>query len=341
MSSNGLLPRMEARLWACGTKTTYRYHPVGSKPINLGTDRIEAIRAVLDLNGKSEHHGSLRWVWESYCASSKRWAKLAEGTKTTYVGAWKQINSRLGDYPAVSITTRQVTRYVHIDRSSAPRCADIELALIRNLLKHAILLGVCESNPALQVEAHGSEASDVMPDELVLRAFVRWLATQAPQRRVVGLMAEYASLSGSRRCEFLDITWPQVDDAAGEIRTMRAKQRGKKRDVIVEVVAITPRMRALLDRVKALGRDGPYLFPSATGAPYNSNSWKRIWQVCIVKAITEGVVPAEKRFNFHALRRFYVTMHKAQHGTLPDLHADKAVTARVYDGTREVGREAL
>ncbi|WP_155630445.1 hypothetical protein [Burkholderia cepacia] len=44
---DGLLPRMEARKRKEGF--TYRYHPVGKKPINLGHDRIVAIRKVLDL----------------------------------------------------------------------------------------------------------------------------------------------------------------------------------------------------------------------------------------------------------------------------------------------------
>lgn len=46
-SATGLLPRMEARPWKDSDKVTYRYHPVGGKPINLGTDREKALRDVL------------------------------------------------------------------------------------------------------------------------------------------------------------------------------------------------------------------------------------------------------------------------------------------------------
>ena len=43
-SAKGLLPRMEARV---GKKaTTYRYHPLVGKPINLGQDLDAAIRQV-------------------------------------------------------------------------------------------------------------------------------------------------------------------------------------------------------------------------------------------------------------------------------------------------------
>lgn len=100
-------------------------------------------------------------------------------------------------------------------------------------------------------------------------------------------------------------------------------------------------MAALLDRVKALGRDGQLLFPDRDGNIYGTRAWKSLWQRCMLGAMTAGVVPTDARFNFHALRRYYVTHHKAQHGRLPDIHANPAVTAAVYDGTREVRRKSL
>lgn len=41
------------------------------------------------------------------------------------------------------------------------------------------------------------------------------------------------------------------------------------------------------------------------------------------------------------LRRYYVTMHRDQTGELPDLHADKRITSRVYDAAKEIGRKSL
>lgn len=41
-SSLGLLPRMEARLWADGKTTTYRYHPVGDLPDLHADKRVTA-----------------------------------------------------------------------------------------------------------------------------------------------------------------------------------------------------------------------------------------------------------------------------------------------------------
>jgi integrase len=180
-----------------------------------------------------------------------------------------------------------------------------------------------------------------MPQTAVLRAFVARLDQQTPQRKVLGLAAQFAALAGSRQVEFLDLSWMQVDRAAGMVRMKRAKQRGKKRGEVIEAVRITPRLAALLDAVAALNRDCLYLFPDRDNNAYSSHAFKTLWCRCVNAAIRAGVMRASDRFNFHALRRYYTTMHKDEYGKLPDLHADAAVTARGYDGTRVVRRDAL
>ena len=340
-SAEGLLPSMEARPHKDGKTVTYRYHPSGAKPINLGTDKTDAIRQVLDLKGLAPGHGSLRWLWGQW-QTSKRYLKLSPGTQTDYAGAWAQIDARLGHRPAGSITSPEVARYVHIDRAKSGRRADIEKTVMSNLFKHGIMLGVCLTNPTIGVEPHGGSESPDLPETMALAAFLKWLDVQSLQRRRIGFMAEYASLAGNRRCEFLALTKPQVDGAAGVIRTFRAKQRGRKRQQVVDVVDITPRMKALLARIYAtLDPDCLYLFPTEDGNAYTDKGWKTLWQRCMVDAIKAKVIRPEQRFNFHALRHHYATMHKAVNGELPNMHADSRVTSRVYDHTAEERRSAL
>lgn len=336
-SAQGLLPRMEARPWADGKTVTYRYHPVGGKPVALGTDREAALRKVLDMLGQAPHHGSLRWVWEQW-QTSRRYTRLAAGTQADYGLAWKQIDTRLGRLPAAAITAPMVARYVHIDRAGSPRRADIEKTLLSNLFKHAIMLGVAETNPTLGVEPHGSQPSEVMPETAALKAFLEWLAGQPKQQRIAGLMAEFMARAGNRRVEFIGATWMQYDEKAGVIRLPRAKQRGR---AVWEVLEISPGLKAVLDASKALNPESQYIFPDRDGNAYGLSAWKSLWQRCWRNAIAAGVARQEQRFNFHALRRYYATHHKVEHGVLPDLHADKRVTIRHYDGTREVGRKAL
>ena len=340
---------MEARLWADGKTTTYRYHPVGRKPINLGTDLAAALRKVLDMNGQrpdgENTTGSLKWVWLDFKANSPRWKKYAQATRDDYESAWKQLDDRLGHMHIAAITTPIVAHYIHVERAGAPRRADIEKSLLSRLFGHGIKLGVCTVNSTISVEPHGSEARTDAVDPQVLARFLAWVELQTPQRRIIGMAAEYASLAGSRKVEFLDLTWPQVDETAKVVRTKRAKQRGKKRGEVIELVAITPKLQALLDRLKALragrGSDCLYVFPTRDNNAYTARGFKTLWQRCVVLAIKLKVLSKEDRFTFHDLRAYYATMHKEAHGTLPDLHKNKETTARVYDRSKTVKREAL
>ncbi len=339
-SAAGLLLRMEA---IPGKRATlYRYHPVGAKPINLGHDRMLAIRQVLDLLGQAPDTGRLRWVWESY-KQSRRFLRLAEATRTDYEQCWKAIDPVLGDMQISAITAPIVARYVRIERADAPVRANREKALLSNLFAHGIDLGVCTENPAKHVRPNEEEARTEAPSTLLLAKFLDWVAQQTPQRRIIGLAAEYASLAGNRKVEFLPLTWPQVDRKAGDIRTIRAKQRGKKREQIVEVVGISPAMENLLERLETIrpGRECLYVFPTRDGNAYTDRGFKTLWQRIMLDAIKEKIVPAGARFTFHDLRAYYATQHKDQKGVLPDLHANRETTARVYDRSRTVRRDAV
>lgn len=343
-SAMGLLPRMEARPWADGKTISYRYHPVGGKPIALGTDKQAALRKVLDLTGQRDGYGSLAWVWEKY-QESPRWLKLSPNTRSDYSLAWKQIAAVLGHMAADSIDAPTIARYVHIERAASPRRADIEKSLLSRIFGHGIKLGVCHINPTIGVEPHGSQPRTTAPDPTVLARFLTWLDQQTPQRQIIGHMAEYASLAGSRRVEFLDLTWPQVDFDAGVVRTKRAKQRGGKRGEVIEQVAMSTALRELLQRLLAVrnqrGTGCLYVFPTQGNNAYSDRGFKTLWQRCVADAMAEKVLSPSNRFTFHDLRAHYATVYKQQRGALPDLHANPAVTAQVYDRNKVVKRDAL
>ena len=343
-SAKGLLPLMEARPWADGKTVTYRYHPIGGKPIPLGTDRLAAIRKVLDLLGNNKDQGTLKWIWERYTdeeTPAPRWKKLVDSTKADYRQAWKEIAKTFGQMQASRIDSTMVARYVHVERAKAPKRANTEKALLSNLFGHGIKLGVCTVNATIGVEPHQLEARTEAPNEVLLAKYLTWLTQQSAQRKIVGMAAEYASLAGNRKCEFLQLTWPQVDRQAGVIRTIRAKQRGKKREQVVEVVSISPALEALLVRLEAIReRDCQYVFSTRDNNHYTDSGFKTLWQRCVLEAIKQKVLTADTRFTFHDLRAFYATKHKKVTGELPDLHKNKETTARVYDRSTEVFRSA-
>ncbi|XJC72782.1 hypothetical protein ACHFCA_17435 [Delftia tsuruhatensis] len=80
-SGFGLLPRMEARPRKNGL-VTYRYHPVGGKPINLGTDRTVAMQAVLEMNHAPNSQGTIRELWGLY-QKTARWTAWRSARRRT------------------------------------------------------------------------------------------------------------------------------------------------------------------------------------------------------------------------------------------------------------------
>ncbi|RYF25592.1 MAG: integrase, partial [Comamonadaceae bacterium] len=72
---------------------------------------------------------------------------------------------------------------------------------------------------------------------------------------------------------------------------------------------------------------------------YSAQAFKLGWNRLKVKARKEGALGAN--FTFHDLRSFYVTQYKSRHGALPELHADPATTARIYDSSKVVKRKSL
>lgn len=331
-SQTGLLPRMEARTWKNG-QTAYRYRTPDGRWVNLGTDKIEAIRKVLDLSGGASDYGTFTAIWREY-RTTRAWQELAERTKEDYEDCSGPLLQVFGTLPASQLKASHVATY--LDKRSAPVRANREIALLSNLMELAIRRDLAETNPCRQVRRNkeAARSRNVRPDEL--QAFLEWAYTQGERAGVLAAMAEFCALAGNRRAEFLDLTWTQV--SGGEIRMPRAKQRGK---IVMEVVTITAPLAKLLERLRAVAVDPRigFVFPTRRGNAYTEQGFKSMWSKLVARALAEQVVG--ERFTFHDLRAYHVTQFKKQSGTLPDLHSNPATTARVYDRAREVKRRGL
>jgi integrase len=331
-SSAGLLPRMETRLWKDGKTITYRYHPIGGKPLNLGTNRQAAIQKVLDLNGSGTDAGTIAELWRLYQFTDD-WKTLADATKADYKQCSLHVLKTFGTVRAALIRPTDVNRYLRVERSEAPVRANREAALLSNLFNLGIARGDLDANPCKQVRRNKEQPRTEAPETAVLGAFVGWLVQAGGQRKIIAQMAEFAAYGGNRRVEFLSLTWPQIDRAAGVIRIKRAKQRGRE---VWEKIDIGPQMAELLDRIE---KTGQWVFCNRGGNPYTSRGFQANWGKWMNEAIKAGIV--SRRFTFHDLRAYYVTLHKAERGNLPDLHKNPATTARIYDRTKETKRGAM
>lgn len=345
-SSAGLLPRMEAWVWRDGKTTSYRYHPVGAKPIPLGTDKKAAIQQVLDLSGKSGDAGTVKELWRLY-QLSPGWTILAEATRADYLQCSGPLLKTFGPAQAALIRPTDINRYLRVERADAPVRANREAALLSNLFNLGIERGDLDANPCKQVRRNKEQPRTEAPETAVLGAFVDWLVRSGGQRKTIAQMAEFAAYGGSRRVEFLRLTWAQVDRAGGVVRVQRAKQRGA---VVWEKIAIGPQMADLLDRIElhtveqAEQRKRPrprseYVFCNRGGNPYSSRGFMANWGKWMAQAVKAGIV--SRRFTFHDLRAYYVTLHRTERGNLPELHKNPATTARIYDRRKESDRGAM
>lgn len=334
-SATGLLPRMEARPRADGL-VTYRFKPIKGKAINLGTDKAAALQKVLHINNETPNKGTVAALWDMYQASAD-WAALSNNSRTDYLQCSKPLLKVFGEVDPESITPAMCARYLRVERGAAPVRANREMSLLSNLLNVAIERGDLLNNPCRQIRRNRERPRVVAPTPETLVNFLEWARKITGQAQILAAMAEFAALAGNRRMEFLQLHWPQID--ALEIRLIRGKQRDGK--LVVEAVAISPAMQSLIDRLRVLAfndKHGP-VFRNRHGNCYTEAGFKSMWSKLVAKALKEKAI--DTRFTFHDLRAYYVTQHKLQHKALPDLHANPATTARVYDRSTKVDRKSL
>lgn len=337
LSARGLLPRMEARPRKDGL-ITYRYHPVGGKPQNLGTDRATAIRRVADMLGLHDDSGTIARLWEQYKAS-QYWRDLRERTQADYTDYSVPLLRVFGTAHAAAITAPDVARYLRQERADAPKRANREVSLLGNLIGLAIERGEALANPCRGglVKRNRETARTMVPEADDIAALVAYAQTRGGRWPVIVMAAEFAALVGARQAELLPLHWPQW--SADEVRLRRAKQR--KGVEKVERVASSPALADLRSRLQAVATNATLgaVFPNRQGNAYTASGFAAMWGKLMRAAIAAQQV--RQRFAFHDLRAYYTTQHKAQAGALPDLHASPTTTAKVYERSREARRKAL
>lgn len=334
-SNKGLLPRMEARPLKNGG-SSYRYHPIGGKPVALGRDLAAAIRQVLDLTGKASDHGTFGELWRLYLGTPE-WTRLGDGTKVQYTDNWKELAKRFEGVNVKLLRPRDVARYLRVERSEAPIVANREVAVLSNLCNLAVELGYIDRNPCKEVRRNREQPRGRLVTIEEFSPFVDWALQQGESAVVLVSMAQFAALAGNRRAEFLKLHWPQVDEV---VRLTRAKQRGGR--AMREIVEISTALQVVFDRMKAIpgySPMGPVFRAPRTGNAYSESGFKGMWQRLMNKALAQKIIA--ERFTFHDLRGHYTTYYKAKFKELPELHADKKTTARIYDRSREVRRDSL
>lgn len=195
---DGLLPRMQAIARKKGTY--YRYISRDNKHIGLGYDLAEAIKKVLELNGKPIDLGKINKLWEIY-SSSPDFLRLAINTQNEYRQCAKPLLKVFGDVYASHIKAPWIYRYLTEERSGAPVRANREKSLLSNLIDLAIRRGEAELNPCRQVHKNFEQPRTKSPSKVDFEAFIIWLKNQGGRRYAIAQMAEFCAYSGSRKIE--------------------------------------------------------------------------------------------------------------------------------------------
>lgn len=336
-SGFGLPERIEARPWRDGKTISYRFKGRDGKSVNLGTDRHQAIMKYAQIIGDTKSTGTISALWLMY-QNTPYWTALSERTKDDYQEYSKHVLRVFGEVHASLIIPAHIARYLRVERSEAPIRANREKALLSNLMNLAIEQGIINDNPCKHVKRNVEKPRDVTPSPETLQHFIDWLYKQTHQRQIIGMAAEFASLAGNRQIEFLDLVWPQIDEAQGVIRITRAKQRNKN---VIELITISPKMQTLINRLKKYKKDCLFVFPNGKNNAYTGSGFRAMWGKCVRDAIQQGVISDSQRFTFHDLRAYYATQHKKATGHLPDMHTNPAITAGTYDRSKQSKRSAL
>nr|WP_223963109.1 hypothetical protein [Burkholderia diffusa] len=189
--------------------------------------------------------------------------------------------------------------------------ANREVALLSNLIGLAIDRGEAKHNPCREVRRNEEQPRTEAPEPEDFQAFAAWVASLGGQKAVIGMAAEYAALAGNRKVEFLDLSWPQVDEVAGVIRVKRAKQRGRKRGEVIEHIEITPALSELITRLRTARKDDClYVFSNRYATHYSPAGFKTEWS-----NLMKGVGTEEDREALHVPRPARVLRDPAQGGT--------------------------
>lgn len=330
----GLLPRMDARKRANGGYT-YRYLTYERKYINLGRDRNEAIRKVLEMERRAPTTGTVCELVTAYLESAT-FAEKGSRTKDDYLRHSKEVLRVFGDTLVADITPQHIARYLRKERKQAPVQANREMAFLSSCFQEGIEQGLAESNPCRQVRRNTEKPRSRLPSTTDIDSFLIVATKRGAGSALIGVMGQFAALTGRRRSEFLRLRKDALTDRGIDFTFAKAKAGDAIKHGLIEW---TPALRAVIAAAAGIERPGKtppsslYVFANRKGQAYTESGFKAMWS----KIMTDWLAgdSSRQRFTFHDLRAYYVTV-MVEKNENPETHANPATTRKVYDRRRVV-----
>lgn len=329
----GLLPRMDARKRAKGGYT-YRYLTYDRKYINLGHDRNEAIRKVLEMERRAPTTGTVQELVTTYLESAT-FAELSKRTQDDYLRHSKEVLRVFGTVQVDDITPQHIARYLRKERKDAPVQANREMAFFSSCFQEGIEQGLADTNPCREVRRNTERPRSRLPTDEEIESFLGIAKRRGAGSELIGFMGQFAALTGRRRAEFLGLRKDAFTDEGIPFTYAKARADEPTKRGLIEW---TPELRHLIREIGGVKRPGKqpaplsvFVFANRRGQAYTESGFKAMWAKIMKDWLDED--KSRERFTFHDLRAYYVT-HMVEGKKDPETHSNPATTRRVYDRRR-------
>lgn len=214
--------------------------------------------------------------------------KKATSTARTQAQQIERLRRAFGRMAPNTIRPVHIAQYHDARGRSAPVAANRELALMSHVMRFAVRIGRCDTNPCETIQRHPETARDryVTNDE-----YNAVWERAAPHIRVI---MDLAYLTGQRQGDLVGLRRDQIQ---GDGIHFQQGKTGRRL-----VIAWSNNLRAV---IAAAGRltevdIAQYVVCRPDGAPYTSSGVQSAWQKLQRKALDNGLIA--ERFTFHDIR---------------------------------------
>ncbi|MBF0098826.1 MAG: tyrosine-type recombinase/integrase [Magnetococcales bacterium] len=264
--------------------------------LDRGVDPVEwqeeQERQAAEAKRKEEQTATIAQLVEEYL---ERWAKPR---KRTWPEDQRMLNKdvlpRWGKRKAKEITRHDVVKLLdEMQDRGATTTANRTLACVRKMFNFAVSRGVVDVSPCLGVQAPVAERQrDRVLTVEEIRAFWNGLDKAGMDERT-RLALKLQFLTATRKGEVVTASWNDFDLAGGWWTIPVESSKNK----LAHRIPLSSQALAILERIKALSGDSPWLFPSRIPG-------RHVTQTSIDHALRKNLaVLGVESFTPHDLRR--------------------------------------
>jgi integrase len=263
---------------------SYYYVTPDNRWLCLGKTEPDMLRSLASIH--EDRPTGLAAVIDRYIAEVL--PKKSASTRKVQAQQIERLRRAFGKMEPGAIRPVHVAQYHDKRGRASPIAANRELALMSHLMRFAVRIGRCDTNPCETIQRHPESPRDryVTNDEYN----AVWIAA-APHLRV---LMDLAFLTGQRQGDLVKLTREQLQ--ADGIHFKQGKV-GRKL-----IIAWSDNLRAVITAAGELSAivNTTYVICSRKGQPYTSSGIQSAWQKLMRRCIAEGIL--SERFTFHDLR---------------------------------------